>query len=406
MNSFDEKIQRADSATAKLATLLRSLKETPLFATGGNPELKRAVDGVLVSITETKAGLQSIRTQQDELEGRLQQVSVEEKELVEKDEYLQKWQEKLDMQEKVLNSSGSRLKKREVDITDEEARLQEKQLRLKSFEQEARKVVTDAKLRSKQVASAIEAFDAQIAQLEVAEGQPEQQASSNKRSRVLSSTDLNSKSPSGRKRARPVPLPKSPDPPTSSVDSSPDTRRQRLRVHQRRRSKAARETAAQSHHQARSAASEGRKPSTQGQRAARSPSETRVQIAPEVRHIWNKLVLHEDITVESRQKLANLIRVSDSGKRAAAARAEPILERCSASTEKGEELCLTSSLKTITPKAFLLNSAEKPDYTVACDRCHPRWPCLRASWAGEMAKDDKDLPTRWIIEQRAVQQEL
>ncbi|KAL9006025.1 MAG: hypothetical protein Q9188_001203 [Gyalolechia gomerana] len=191
------------------------------MATGSNPEIEGTADDVLSSITETRAGLQSIP-----------------KELVEKDEYLQKWQERFDMEE-VLNLSGSRLKKQETDVTDKEARLRDKELKVRNIQQEALKVVMDAKVRSKGVGNDIEAFEAKIAQLEVVEGQPQQEASSSKRPLMLSSADLNLENPSGTKRARPMPLPRLTDLPIGSMNASADTLRQRFLVRQGRQSEPA-----------------------------------------------------------------------------------------------------------------------------------------------------------------------
>lgn len=88
----------------------------------------------------------------------------------------------------------------------------------------------DAKVRSKGVGNDTEAFEARIAQLEVVEGQPQQEASSSKRPLMLSSADLNLENPSGTKRARPMPLPRSTDLPIGSMNASADMLRQRFLV--------------------------------------------------------------------------------------------------------------------------------------------------------------------------------
>lgn len=371
-----------------------------------NPELQRAVDDVLSNITETRDGLQSMRTQHEELQERLQEVAVEEKELADKDEYLQKWQEKLDMQEKVLSSSSKRLRKLETNVTGKEVRLRDKELKLKDIHQEALKMVTDAKVKSKQVTDDIEGFEAKIARLEVVEGQPQQEASSSKRPFVSSFADLDVAKPSGTKRVRSVQSPRSTT--LGTKNSSPKKRRMRFMGQSKERYPARQHAAAEAqYNESQQIASEGEEPSDQGSEMLQDAPAGQVQIAPEIQHIWSKLLFQGEITIEDRQKVAHLIKMSDEGKRAAAQRAEPILERCATSTEKGTELCLTSALKTLTPRSFLLDHEEdppKPDYTIACDRCHPRYPCLRASWAGFAAKTDKDLPTRWIIERRAARQ--
>ncbi|KAL8709895.1 MAG: hypothetical protein Q9225_007383 [Loekoesia sp. 1 TL-2023] len=425
MDSFAEKIDRVDSAAARIDVLFGTLKKAEFVADGSDTRLKRAVNDVLTSITKEGAAFQSIQAHHGELEERVagektrlkeqqRALAVEAESLGQKSEYLQKWQEKLEMQEKVLNSTASRLQKRETDVAERETRLRDKEIRFKNIHREALKLLTDAKARAKVVTNDIEAFEAEIVGLDsinipvardsAVGSQPQAQAPSGKRTCMPSSRDSSPENPPGSKRRRRVLSRGSSTSPVSPRNQSLETGHRPASIGQDRTSwlSYVRLPPVQP-------CQEGQiRPNTQDQELANRQqpaglSGRKSPIALEIRDIWAQLIISGDVDSTDCQRLAGLMK-STLKREAVSQQPEAILVRGATSTETGKELCLTSLLRHYNAQDFLVDAdvdSPKLDYAVACGRCHPNRPCFRVSWAGNLAKTDKSLPTRWIVEKRA-----